>query len=50
MQSSIGSALPTIRDFVMKQDKTISTLQTTIKELEDKIRVSSKVVSPKLVK
>jgi len=50
MQSSIGSALPTIRDFVMKQDKTISTLQTTIKELEDKIRVSSKAISPKLVK
>lgn len=41
MQSSIGSALPIIKDFVMNQDKMIATLQKTIKELEDKIRVSS---------
>jgi len=41
MQSSIGSALPTIRDFVVNQNKTITSLQKTIKELEDKIRVKS---------
>jgi len=41
MQSSIGSALPIIRDFVMNQDRVITTLQKTIQELEDKIRVKS---------